>query len=38
MWLREGLRSGFAPNLIPNTFRSTNHPTFQQLLEFAPTK
>ena len=24
MWLREGLRSSFAPNLIPNTFRSTN--------------
>ena len=38
MWLREGLRSSFAPNLIPNTFRSTNRPTFQQLLEFAPTK
>ena len=37
MWLREGLLSSFAPGLIPNTFRSTNRPTFQQLLEFAPT-
>ena len=36
-WLREGLLSSFAPGLIPNTFRATNRPTFQQLLEFAPT-
>lgn len=35
-WLREGARSGFAPGLIPNTFRSTNRPTFQQVLEFVP--
>jgi len=35
-WLREGARSGFAPGLINNTFRSTNRPTFQQVLEFIP--
>jgi hypothetical protein len=35
-WLREGARSSFAPDLIPATFRSTNRPTFQQVLEFAP--
>jgi hypothetical protein len=33
-WLKEGSRSGFAPGLIPNTFRNTNRPTFQQVLEF----
>jgi hypothetical protein len=35
-WLKEGTRTGFAPGLIPNTFRATNRPTFQQVLEFAP--
>lgn len=35
-WLREGALSSFAPGLIPNTFRSTNRPTFQQVLEFVP--
>ena len=35
-WRREGLRSGFIPNLIPDDFRSTNRPTYQQVLEFAP--
>ena len=35
-WLREGLRSTFTPGLIPDDFRSTNRPTFQQVLEFAP--
>ena len=35
-WLREGLRLGFAPGLIPDTFRATNRPTFQQVLEFVP--
>ena len=35
-WLREGVRSSFAPGLIPETFRATNRPTFQQVLEFAP--
>ncbi|GAB5453241.1 MAG: penicillin acylase family protein [Halioglobus sp.] len=36
-WLKEGARSGFVPGLIPDTFRATNRPTFQQVLEFAPT-
>jgi hypothetical protein len=35
-WLREGARTSFAPGLIPTTFRSTNRPTFQQVLQFAP--
>ena len=35
-WLREGARTSFIPGLIPDTFRSTNRPTFQQVLEFAP--
>lgn len=35
-WRKEGARSGFVPGLIPETFRSTNRPTFQQVLEFAP--
>ncbi|RZV42761.1 MAG: hypothetical protein EX269_14390 [Acidimicrobiales bacterium] len=35
-WLSEGLRLDFAPGLIPETFRATNRPTFQQVLEFAP--
>ena len=35
-WLRKGARSGFVPGLIPQTFRATNRPTFQQVLEFAP--
>ncbi len=35
-WLRKGARLGFAPGLIPETFRATNRPTFQQVLEFAP--
>ena len=35
-WLRQGARSGFVPGLIPETFRSTNRPTFQQVLQFAP--
>ncbi len=35
-WRREGLRSTFVPGLIPDDFRSTNRPTYQQLLEFAP--
>lgn len=33
-WLKAGARSRFAPNLIPDTFRTTNRPTFQQVLEF----
>ncbi len=35
-WLREGRRTTFQPGLIPETMRSTNRPTFQQLLEWAP--
>jgi hypothetical protein len=35
-WLNEGARSGFAPGLISDTFRATNRPTFQQVLQFAP--
>ena len=27
-------RTGFVPGLLPNTFPSTNRPTFQQVLEF----
>jgi Penicillin amidase len=34
-WPTKGARTGFAPGLIPNTFRATNRPTFQQVLEFA---
>ncbi|MEZ5247312.1 MAG: penicillin acylase family protein [Acidimicrobiales bacterium] len=33
-WLREGRRSTFVPNLIPDDFRSTNRPTYQQVIEF----
>lgn len=36
-WLREGHRITFAPGLIPETIRATNRPTYQQVLEFAPT-
>ena len=35
-WLKEGQRIDFEPGLIPETFRATNRPTFQQVLEFAP--
>jgi acyl-homoserine lactone acylase PvdQ len=35
-WRKEGARSGFIPGVISDTFRSTNRPTFQQVLEFAP--
>ncbi|MFT4613711.1 MAG: hypothetical protein ACI9NT_000852 [Bacteroidia bacterium] len=35
-WLMKGRRLGFTPSLIPNTFRATNRPTFQQVLEFVP--
>jgi acyl-homoserine lactone acylase PvdQ len=33
-WLGEGDRTGFAPGLLPDTFPSTNRPTFQQVIEF----
>ncbi len=35
-WLPEGQRTTFTPGLIENDFRSTNRPTFQQVIEFAP--
>jgi hypothetical protein len=35
-WIKEGGRIGFTPGLISETFRATNRPTFQQVLEFAP--
>ena len=35
-WRREGVRQIFEPGLIPNDFRATNRPTYQQVLEFAP--
>ena len=34
-WRADASRSGFAPGLIPDTFRATNRPTFQQVIEFA---
>jgi acyl-homoserine lactone acylase PvdQ len=34
-WLSPGRRLTFAPGLIPDDFRATNRPTYQQLLEFA---
>ena len=33
-WRSTASRTGFAPGLIPNTMRTTNRPTFQQVLEF----
>jgi acyl-homoserine lactone acylase PvdQ len=33
-WRREGRRSRFTPGLIDDDFRSTNRPTYQQVLEF----
>jgi acyl-homoserine lactone acylase PvdQ len=33
-WIGDADRTGFAPGLLPNTFPSTNRPTFQQVLEF----
>jgi len=35
-WLDEGDRSGFVPGLISETFRTTNRPTYQQVLELGP--
>jgi acyl-homoserine lactone acylase PvdQ len=34
-WRGPASRQGFAPGLIPDTMRSTNRPTFQQVLELA---
>jgi hypothetical protein len=33
-WRSTASRTGFVPGLIPNTMRTTNRPTFQQVLEF----
>jgi len=35
-WLPVGQRLTFVPGLIPDDFRATNRPTYQQVLEFAP--
>ena len=35
-WLSEGARTTFVPGLIPDDFRFTSRPTFQQVIEFAP--
>jgi len=34
-WLREGVRLGFTPGLVSETFRGVERPTFQQVLEFS---
>jgi acyl-homoserine lactone acylase PvdQ len=34
-WTGTAARTGFAPGLIPDTIRTTNRPTFQQVLELA---
>jgi acyl-homoserine lactone acylase PvdQ len=33
-WRKTASRTGFQPGLIPDTMRTTNRPTFQQVLEF----
>ena len=35
VWTSTASRTGFTPGLIPDTFPSTNRPTFQQVLELA---
>lgn len=35
-WRSPGRRTGFTPGLIPDTMRTTNRPTFQQVLELTP--
>ena len=34
MWLKTASRTGFVPGLLPNTFPTTNRPTFQQVVQF----
>ncbi len=34
LWRKKASQTGFVPGLLPNTFPSTNRPTFQQVLEF----
>ncbi|MEM6792041.1 MAG: penicillin acylase family protein, partial [Myxococcota bacterium] len=33
-WLKEGARTPFQPGLVTETFRRTNRPTFQQVVEY----
>ena len=33
-WLGPASRTGFTPGLIKDTMRTTNRPTFQQVIEF----
>jgi hypothetical protein len=33
LWRKTASRTGFVPGLLPNTFPTTNRPTFQQVLE-----
>lgn len=35
-WLSVAERTDFVPGLIPETFRTTNRPTFQQIIELVP--
>lgn len=35
-WLGAASRTGFTPGLIPQTMRTTNRPTFQQVIELQP--
>ena len=37
-WIKTASRTGFTPGLIPQTMRTTNRPTFQQVLRFAATR
>jgi hypothetical protein len=37
-WLTTASRTGFAPGLISDTIRTTNRPTFQQVLELVNPK
>jgi acyl-homoserine lactone acylase PvdQ len=37
-WRSTASRTGFSPGLIPDTMRTTNRPTFQQVLEWAPVR
>ncbi len=32
-WLKQASRTGFVPGVLPDTFPTTNRPTFQQVLE-----
>jgi hypothetical protein len=34
LWRKTAARTGFIPGILPDTFPTTNRPTFQQVLEF----